>query len=444
MINLFDNYGQKTRDLHHSLMASGYNNKTIIVNEDGFLPKRVTSPYAFYIHLYEDDFNPTYFNQIVKPDYWEIRGTNLESGVYDKNMRRANVIYTSNFNSQRIVSRVEWLDGNNGIRSVDHYGISGWRFAQTSYNIKHQKIMTTYYTKDKKEVIVENYQTKNIILNQDGKVIVFKSKSDFVAFFIKSVGYNDDHVLYNSLSVPFLVTYAGDISKKDWLFWQEDIDSNGELPGNMVALLTDIRKDSLVIFQDKRQYDQVVNQHPEYKEKILHIGNVYPITKHHRDKTSRALILTNSDHIEKLDQLVSALPEVEFHIAALTEMSDKLMDFGKIKNVVLHPNVSNDLVDRLRKICAIYLDINHGSEIMAATRQAFLNNQLILSFTETSHGLFTVDNNKFNSEDVRNMISLMNDVSENITSYEQKIIEQHQYNNQTDISIFRNAINSNL
>lgn len=36
MINLFENYDDKTRELHDSLKLAGYNHFTIVMNDDGF------------------------------------------------------------------------------------------------------------------------------------------------------------------------------------------------------------------------------------------------------------------------------------------------------------------------------------------------------------------------------------------------------------------------
>ena len=65
MINLFENYNQETQELHQSLKRAGYNHFTIVINDDGFLPDDVTSPYRFFTayQIYEDD-TPAFFNDI--------------------------------------------------------------------------------------------------------------------------------------------------------------------------------------------------------------------------------------------------------------------------------------------------------------------------------------------------------------------------------------------
>lgn len=83
MINLFDHYNQLSWDLHFSLISSGYKNPTIVLNDDGFLPNDVTSPYLFYLGYDVEDYSPLYYNQVAVPDYWEIIGTNTDAFVYD-------------------------------------------------------------------------------------------------------------------------------------------------------------------------------------------------------------------------------------------------------------------------------------------------------------------------------------------------------------------------
>ena len=98
-----------------------------------------------------------------------------------------------------------------------------------------------------------------------------------------------------------------------------------------------------------------------------------------------ALICTNSDQLEQIDGLISALPQVEFNIAALTEMSSKLMEKGKHPNVRLYPGAKLDMIGKLFRKCDIYLDINHGNEIVMAVQRAFLHNQVIYAFRNTLH-----------------------------------------------------------
>ena len=117
------------------------------------------------------------------------------------------------------------------------------------------------------------------------------------------------------------------------------------------------------------------------------------------------MICTNTENVEKLKELVEALPQMKFHVAAITEMSAKLLAHEKYENVVMYPNIKMKTLERLFIECDYYLDINHEGEIANALRQAFINNLLILAFNETAHGLsYTPEENLFDSKDFLNLI----------------------------------------
>ena len=83
--------------------------------------------------------------------------------------------------------------------------------------------------------------------------------------------------------------------------------------------------------------------------------------------------------------MVETLPDFKFHIAAITEMSDKLMQLDQYANVHLYPSINIDRVNELYQLCDIYLDINEGNEILNAVEQAFDYELLILGYRQTAH-----------------------------------------------------------
>ncbi|MDI1802462.1 accessory Sec system glycosylation chaperone GtfB, partial [Staphylococcus aureus] len=56
--------------------------------------------------------------------------------------------------------------------------------------------------------------------------------------------------------------------------------------------------------------------------------------------TKEIVILTNSDQLRNIKVLVETLPDFKFHIAAITEMSDKLMQLDQYANVHLYPSIN--------------------------------------------------------------------------------------------------------
>ena len=125
-------------------------------------------------------------------------------------------------------------------------------------------------------------------------------------------------------------------------------------------------------------------QPDDKKEIVSYLGTIYP---HSRLNTQQKniLIMTNSDQIEHLKELVENLEGFHFYIGALTEMSSKLLSFDEYSNVTLYPNIVPKISEKLFKNCDIYLDINYGNEILDITRVAFRENMLILGFDSTVH-----------------------------------------------------------
>lgn len=72
------------------------------------------------------------------------------------------------------------------------------------------------------------------------------------------------------------------------------------------------------------------------------------------------------------------------------------------------PNMQRELFHK----CDYYFDINHGSEIISAVRQAFLYNQLIFAFQETIHNrdcvmeehIYPIEKFERMLQDVRNVM----------------------------------------
>lgn len=48
MINLYDKLNSQTLQLHQSFLNANINPKTVVVDDDGFLPSDVLSPYKFF------------------------------------------------------------------------------------------------------------------------------------------------------------------------------------------------------------------------------------------------------------------------------------------------------------------------------------------------------------------------------------------------------------
>ena len=352
-----------------------------------------------------DSGKPLYFNQVPVPDFWEIAGDNQSAIINNLCQERA-VIYYADGLQARLVKKVEWKTPAGRIFQVDHYNRFGACFAKTTYDILGQAIMTSYRDVAQKEVVLENHVTGDILLTLEGQGLRhFSDRVAFVIDFLQGLKVNLDHLLFNTLSTSFLTSYHfPEKSGQDILVWQEPLQDH--IPGNMQLILeNDQLRAKTIIIPDYATYERALQLTDEkFHHKFNHLGYHYHFK---RDNFVRpdALIVTNSDQLEQIEKLVESLPKVTFRIAAVTEMSSKLLDMLRYPNVVLYQNASPQKIQDLYQLSDIYLDINYGNELLQAVRQAFEHNQLVLAFEETAHNRrYTAPNHIFAKEAVDEMI----------------------------------------
>lgn len=386
MINLFDSYTTKSRDLHIAMQLAGYRQPAVAINDDGWLPEDVDSPLHYFLQQAGAKFEgtPRYFNQIDLPHFWEIQANGNEGQIYDQEVRRGKINFVRSDNS-RLVKSVEWFDREGRTRLIEGYNQWGWKFSQTNRDQRGQDILTTYLTAAGREVLVENHQTGVITYNQpNGGIRLFTNRAAMTAAYLKSAGYQLDRIAFNNLGTPlFTVLDLLPETKENLLFWQESLQEG--IPGNMQFIFDGGAGNTRVIIQSRTAYQQLLQMiSSAEQDKVSYLGYLYPFKRENGGRPS-ALTLTYSDQIEHLGDLATMLPEVTFHVAATTEMSPKLLALGQLANVRLYPIASRNQISQLEAASDIYLDINRGGELANAGRVAFENNMVILGFNETLH-----------------------------------------------------------
>ena len=125
------------------------------------------------------------------------------------------------------------------------------------------------------------------------------------------------------------------------------------------------------------------------------------------DREFSCLTLTNSQDLEGIEELVTALPDVVFHIAAWTDMGDKLIKLAVYDNVRLHPQIVPPVLEKLKRKTDIYLDVHQGSEVESILRDVRNVGIPILSFYNTQHGMY--DQIVFDKENINLMIEAIKD-----------------------------------
>lgn len=406
IVLLFDQYNQDSQNLHTSFKLAGKDYLTAVIDDDGFLPDDALSIYGYFLGEFSQSENvpgrPRYFNQITVPEYWEISASNSGGKVHNLNKERARIFYAEP-KHRRLIKIVDWLDDRGIVRSSDHYNKYGALYARTIFNSKGQRVNKSYFSADGKEIIMENYVTKDIILNDGDVVKIFHSKKDFVAYFFEKAELTDKRIFFNTLSTSFFVSeQLGGNEKGDVLFWQEG--ARNDIPGNMQVILNGKpATGGRIMVQNKAAYNKLIELGAS-PEMVRLLGYIYPFKKGNNHKPE-VLICTNSDRIAHLEKIVEAMPEMHFTIAALTEMSSKLMSMDSYANVSLYPGVKMHILDELFESADFYMDINHESEIVSAVQKAFLHNHLIFAFRETMHNpSYVAEEHIYKMDDVEQMI----------------------------------------
>lgn len=406
-ILLFDNYSTDSQNLHTSFRLAGFPYPAVVIEDNGFLPEGVLSVYGFFLGDFKEALgegaHPKFFNQVPVPDFWEISGNNSCGSIHDGPVERGRIFYAEPAHRRR-VRIVDWYDEKGCVRSSDHYNRYGALFARTIFNARGKKFSKSYFSARGQEIIVENYVTGDIVLNEGEEVRIFHTKTDFIVHFLKRAGFLESRIFFNSLSTPFFVSNqltAG--TKRDILFWQEP--PREDIPGNMQIIFRgQASRTATVLVQKRQSYDNLIALGAD-KDMTRRLGYIYDFAKENMHRPA-ALICTNSDKIEQCRKLIESLPQMHFHIAALTEMSSKLMDLDNYGNVSLYPGVKQKVLDGLFEECDFYFDINHEAEIVSAVRRAFLHNHLIFAFQETAHNRdYVADAHVYPSNNVNRMIA---------------------------------------
>ena len=443
MIELYDRYSQESRDLHESLVATGLSQLGVVIDADGFLPDGLVSPFTYYLG-YEKG-KPLYFNQVTVPDFWEISGNNQSARIEDMTQERAIIHYAEGMQA-RLVKQVDWKDLEDRVRQVDHYNRFGACFATTTYSADSEPIMTIYKDVNDQEVLLENHVTGDILLTLPGQSMrYFANKVEFITFFLQDLELDKHQIVFNTLATAFLVSFHHlDKSGSDILVWQEPL--HDAIPGNMQLILeNDDMRTKKIIIPNKATYERALELTDEkYHAQFVHLGYHYQFK---RDNFLRrdALILTNSDQIEQVEAIVEALPDVTFRIAAVTEMSSKLLDMLRYPNVVLYQNASPQKIQELYQLSDIYLDINHSNELLQAVRQAFEHNLLILGFNQTVHNrLYIAPDHLFESSEVAPLVETIKLALSDVEQMSLALGKQGQHANYVDLVRYKETMQTVL
>lgn len=268
-----------------------------------------------------------YYAFIDIPQYWSVRADGLNGAIYDNKTKKAN-IYFKNPIEKRMVSRVEWIDRNNTVYRIDYYNKYGYMYC--SENVSGGNVtVREFYDRNGDIKVLE--QTGPKTYTTFGTRISPKSYRGFADYLEAYLKYNkiyDENIWLTSDEI---------LNKFAWDYGNFKI---SYLPQNRLNSDLTVITQTNTAFRILCSEEQQVNW---YKENSNYkCDRVYSYFENNELKFGKkeALTITESDQLEYIEQLINDFPEITFHIAASTIMSDKLTRLDINNNVELYPCIT--------------------------------------------------------------------------------------------------------
>ena len=353
-----------------------------------------------------------YYAFIETPQYWSIRADGLNGAIYDNKTKKANICFKNPI-EKRMVSRVEWIDRNNTVYRIDYYNKFGYKYC--SENVRDGNVISReFYDRNGDIKVIEQTGPKTYTLLGTGiSPRSYRDFADYLEAYLKSGEIYDENIWLTSDEV--LNKFAGDYGNFKISY----------LPQNRLnSDLTKITQTNTA-FRILSSEEQQVNWYKDNSD--CKCDRLYLYFENNKSKFGKkeAFIITETDQLEYIEQLINDFPEITFHIAASTIMSDKLTKLDINNNVELYPCISEQKIEELFERCDIYLDINHYRELYNAVNQALINNMLILAFDNTAHSkeLYPMEN-IFDSSNYVKMKETLKNIINSQTIFDEYIDRQ--------------------
>lgn len=288
-----------------------------------------------------------YYAFIDIPQYWSVRADGLNGAIYDNKTKKAN-IYFKNPIEKRMVSRVEWIDRNNTVYKVDYYNKYGYMYC--SENVSGGNVtVREFYDRNGDIKVLE--QTGPKTYTTFGTRISPKSYRGFADYLEAYLKYNkiyDENIWLTSDEI---------LNKFAWDYGNFKI---SYLPQNRLNSDLTVITQTNTAFRILCSEEQQVNW---YKENSNYkCDRLYSYLENNKSKFGRkeAFIITESDQLEYIEQLINDFPEITFHIAASTIMSDKLTRLDINNNVELYPCITEQ--KRKEEVFASYVNLTRQND----------------------------------------------------------------------------------
>lgn len=402
MINLFQTYNKDAWDIHYTQLRQGKDYPTIVIEDDGFLPSDVTSIYHF-LGYNTCDYNPLHLNDLTLPIAYEVEREGVDFFIMSNDMVVGKVILQGE-PIERIVKEVWWLNSKGYPYKKDYYNQYGYCFKTETYVKDLGLVSTSYYSVSGEVLLDENHLVGSILYNNQ----LYLNKLSLYNKCLAELGYSKEPITFNHLGTPLEIILSSLKSGHELIF-QEEVFVNS-IPDNLQYVIHNSDKISISV-TNRSTYSILENMC-----KVQFMMLLVP-SKSDLGSFKDVLITTQTDQLTSIEDFVEQLPELEFHIAAPTQMSSKLFDLNKYSNVHLYPNISNNNLDDLFNQCGVFLDIAMSPTVFDANRRALENSLLRVGLIGVSTGKYISDANLFSLRSLDSLIDYLREV----TSTEDKL-----------------------
>lgn len=310
----------------------------------------------------EDEAQPLYYNNLALPDYWEVRTEPGERGrVQFWGQKKAVIDFCRPVN-KRYVSKVSWLDKFEKIQCIDEYNKYGKKIASVFYDNDVLKTKIYYDCKGREFAQTVPNSQALIVYNRGSLDGYYPNRLALFKAFLR-----EKHLSSFAIAAANPKLLKAMDAETIWLNFEENQDFE--------KVMSDFAQTPLIL--DFTDQSQSLSSH---YIKVLNKQNEVTLVP-----SKSIFILTASDHLYQIDELIEALPDFTFYIGARTTVSDKLMQLDIHPNVTILPILTLDEVNLYLKRASFYLDINRSIEVDNILSRAALENLCILSFKDYCH-----------------------------------------------------------
>lgn len=423
-IVFFDEYCHDTDYLIDTLENVIGEHEGVVLTDTLNLPDTYNSIYDYYLRKNDTaqwSKKDIFYVFLDIPKYWEVRADNLEGIIVNNNKTMAKVHFKSPL-LKRNVESVDWLREDGTVYKKDIYNKYGFVYRREFFDKGGSVLSKSYYTSSAREIININCTNGCVCLMEEGRTThVFGSVEDFESYAICDIVVDSSVIFTSVKQAKGYMNYHNNFDGCSAIaLWKKDEITKC----TNESLHTKLNCPLYMFCKDGEMYSNNIDQN-EYSFTFSKVN--YPSV----NGNGEALIYTWLDNLNGINELIAKVPEVKFHIAAKTNVSQKLMDMSMKDNVIIHPAVTSQEIKELFEKCDFYLDINAGNEVDDAIITACMNGMIVMGCEGYLHNrVYMLEENIFSADEVDNLSQKLRHLAQNKEELELIVSRQQEKNRQ--------------